>query len=120
MAGQRLTGKQLLAVIETVCKEGATVATDDFSGYKILDKGNKFIHVTVNHSLGQFSAGNGVHTNGIEGIWSIFKREWYGTHHHMSVKYLQHYVDEVCFRQNHRKDLDAFNVVLRQSVLKAA
>jgi len=118
--GQKLTGKQLLTILDKVCKEGTTVASDDFSGYFILDhKTDKnFVHVTVNHSVGQFSAGNGIHTNNIENFWSLIKRQWVGTHHHYSVKYMQGYIDEMCFRQNNRNG--GFDTLLGQCVRKAA
>ncbi|MDR1278052.1 MAG: IS1595 family transposase [Treponema sp.] len=78
--GQKLTGKQLLSVLDTVCADNTTVASDNFSGYNILDKkhDNNFIHLSVNHSAGQFSNGKGVHTNGIENFWGILKRGWVG------------------------------------------
>jgi transposase-like protein len=119
--GQKLTGKQLLAILDKVCKDGTTVASDDFRSYGILDRKDvkRFIHVTVNHSLGQFSAGNGVHTNNIENFWSLIKRQWVGTHHHYSVKYMQGYIDEMCFRQNNRKNNKAFDTLLGQCVLAA-
>jgi transposase-like protein len=98
-AGKKLSGKQLLEVVKGACAEGTTVATDDFRSYGILDrKGSLFYHVTVNHSLGQFSAGNGIHTNTIESFWSLLKKQYFGTHHHYSVKYMQGYLDEMCFR----------------------
>jgi transposase-like protein len=118
--GQKLTGKQLYALIKEICKEGATVATDDFSGYKILNRPKqreKYAYVTVNHSKGQYYAGNGIHTNGIENFWSVFKRGITGICHHTSAEYLQRYVDEFCFRQNTRLDTDMFNVLLSQCVL---
>jgi hypothetical protein len=119
--GQKLTGKQLLAVLNEACADGTTVISDDFAGYDILDKeASKFVHLSVNHSAGQFSAGNGVHTNNIEGFWAIFKRGWYGTYHHMSVKYLQRYIDEFCFRQNNRENARIFDVLLGQCVLQSA
>jgi transposase-like protein len=119
--GQKLTGKQLMDILDQVCKEVTTVASDDFSGYCILDKETekKYTHVTVNHSIGQFSAGNGIHTNNIENFWSLVKRQYIGTHHHYSVKYMQGYIDEMCFRQNHRNE-DGFNTLLGQCVRKAA
>jgi hypothetical protein len=63
--GQKLSGKQPLDVRE----DGTTIATDDFDGYGILDRkgDNPFYHVTVNHSPGRFSAGDGSRANGIEG-----------------------------------------------------
>jgi transposase-like protein len=116
--GQKLTGKQLLNILDTVCADNTTVVSDDFSGYNILDKkhDNNFIHFTVNHSIGQFSDGKGVHTNNIENFWSILKRGWVGTYHHWSVKYMQRYVNEFCFRQNERKNTAVFDVLLKQAV----
>jgi hypothetical protein len=59
-----------------VCKDGTTVATDEFSGYNILDRGtpNKFVDVAVNHSIGLYRLENGIHTNNIENFLSPVKR----------------------------------------------
>jgi transposase-like protein len=120
--GKKLSGPQLLEVLDKVCTEGTTVISDDFSGYKILDKPGvtRYTHFTVNHSRGEYSAGGGIHTNGIESFWAVFKRGWYGTYHYISVKYMQRYVDEFCFRQctRERPVLDVFNLLLKRSVLK--
>lgn len=68
--GKKLTGNQLLKVISAVTKPNTVVMTDDFKGYNIMnhEKTNpeKFTHISVCHSLGEFSAGKGLHTNGIE------------------------------------------------------
>ena len=97
-----------MSVIEAVTKENTIVMTDDFMGYNILNhkKTNpkNYTHITVNHSLGQYSAGNGLHTNGIEGFWAILKRAIIGSYHHVSAKYLQDYVNECAFRQNNRTE----------------
>jgi transposase-like protein len=117
---KRLTGPQLLGVIKEVCTEGTTIMTDQYSGYKILDKKRqqkKYGHETVNHKKGQYYAGNGIHTNGIENFWSVFKRGIIGIYHHVSEKYLQRYVDEFCFRQNTRLNRNMFNVLLKQCIL---
>jgi len=117
--GKKLTGKQLLAVLDEACKKGTKVISDDFSGYRILEKktAKGFTHLTVNHSLGQYSAGDGVDTNGIENFWSILKRMHYGTYHSMSQKHLQSYVDECAFRANHRRDTKEFERLLRQAMI---
>jgi transposase-like protein len=117
-AGQKLTGKQLLAILDAVCKDDTTVISDDFGGYNILDKeASKFVHLSVNHSAGQFAMGK-IHTNNIENFWSILKRMHFGTYHKISVKYMQRYVDECCFRQNNRENSTAFDALLKQSLLK--
>ena len=120
--GQKLTGNQLLKVISSVTKPNTVVMTNDFKGYNIKEheKTNpeKFTHISVCHSLGEFSAGKGLHTNGIEGFWAIIKRSIIGSYHHISTKYLQSYVNECCFRQNNRF-VDSFDKLLMQSVMVA-
>ena len=118
--GKKLTGKQLLSVISAVTKPNTVVMTDDFKGYNIMNhkatNPEKFTHISVCHSLGEFSSGKGLHTNGIEGFWAILKRSIIGSYHHVSAKYLQSYVNECCFRQNNRF-VDSFDKLLWQSVL---
>lgn len=118
--GKRLTGKQLISVLNNVCAEGTVVMTDDYRGYDILGNGGanvkRLYRVSVNHSAGQFRAGNGAHTNGIEGFWSLLKRAILGVYHGVSAKYLQTYVDECCFRQNNRDIDTSFDTLLWQSV----
>lgn len=65
-------------------------------------------HASVNHSRKEYVRGTGsaaVHTNGIEGHWSLLKRTYHGTHHWYSRKHMQRYVDEYCGRRN-LQDLD--------------
>ena len=49
-----------------------------------------------------------VHTNGIESFWSLFKRGYHGTFHHLSEKHLDRYVREFTGRNNIR-DLDTID-----------
>jgi transposase len=44
-----------------------------------------------------------VHTNTIEGFWSLVKRGISGTYHGVSTKHLQSYLDEYVFRYNNRE-----------------
>jgi len=113
--GQKLTAKQLIEILKTVSSQenNNTIMTDEFAGYNSLTR-NNFVHLRVDHSKA-FSDGD-IHTNGVESFWAILKRAVYGIYHHVSVKYLQRYVDEFCFRWNNR-DLDMFSMVLKQSVL---
>jgi transposase-like protein len=117
--GKQLSGKQLFNILNDVCKDGTTVMTDQFVGYNILDgdagRSRDFVHLKVDHTL-MYSMGNGVHTNGIESFWAILKRGVYGVYHRISVKYMQRYVDEFCFRLNHRDNDEAFSALVRLAV----
>ncbi len=90
----------LMPIVRGKVKIGSTVMTDEWPSYKPSNKMG-YKHETVNHGTKQYVRGN-VHTNSIEGFWSNFKRGVDGTHHSVSPKYLQKYLDEFVFRWNHR------------------
>ena len=89
-------------------KTGSDIYTDDWLGYKGLDK-KGFKHYTVTHSVGEYVNG-AAHTNGIESFWSMLKRGYIGVYHRMSVKHLQRYIDEYVGRHNLRP-LDTMNQI---------
>lgn len=115
--GKQLSGKQLFAVLKKVCKGNNTVMTDQFSGYNILDKENEcnFVRLKIDHTV-TYSLGNGIHTNGIESFWAILKRGVYGVFHNVSVKYMQKYVTEFCYRLNHRDNNAAFTSLVELAI----
>ena len=45
-----------------------------------------------------------MHTNTIEGFWSLLKNGIRGAHRAVGADYLQDYVNEYTFRYNHRGD----------------
>jgi hypothetical protein len=65
-------------------------------------------HQTVNHSIGEYVRGD-VHTNTIEGYFSILKRGIIGTYHHVSPRHLKRYLAEFAFRYNERMSLGVSN-----------
>ncbi|WP_159428202.1 transposase [Brevinema andersonii] len=69
----------------------------------------RFFHRIINHKF-EFSR-NGIHINSVESFWETLKRGVYGIYHHISLKYLQRYIDEFSFRYNHQ-DNNAFYVLL--------
>jgi ribosomal protein L37AE/L43A len=71
----------------------------------------RFKHGVVDHSKGQHVVG-AVHTNTIEGFWSIFKRGVVGTFHKVSAKYMPLYVAEFQFRYNNRFNADIFETAI--------
>jgi hypothetical protein len=78
-------------------------------GYKHF--GREYPLETVDHSKGQYVIG-AVHTNTIEGFWSIFKRGVVGTFHKVSAKYMPLYVAEFQFRYNNRSNTDIFGAAI--------
>ncbi len=58
-------------------------------------------HGVVSHNAGEYGRGE-IHTNTIEGYFSIFKRGMKGTYQHCAKKHLHRYLAEFDFRYNHR------------------
>ena len=77
-----------------------TVYTDEHHSYTGLDKMG-YEHKRIQHTAGVYVLGQ-VHTNTIEGFWSLVKRGIGGVYHSVSRKYLQSYLDEYSFRYNRR------------------
>lgn len=103
---------------ETLCKEviknvkrTANLYSDEWVGYKSLDL--IYNHSYIKHNRKQYVNGR-VHTNTIEGFWSLLKRGIVGIYHFTSKKHLQMYVDEFVFRYNTRKGTESerFNLLL--------
>jgi len=96
-------------VREAVSHKVSLLCTDQWAGYKQLDK--EYPHAVIDHAKGQYVIG-AVHTQTIEGFWSIFKRGVMGTFHKMSAKYMPLYVAEFQFRYNNRENADIFGTAI--------
>lgn len=78
------------------------IITDEWPAYRgIADKDTS--HESVNHSAAEWVRGD-VHTNTVEGVWSLFKRSITGSYHKLSAKHLNAYLDELEWRFNNRKN----------------
>jgi transposase len=100
-------------VVEHVLTE-AMVYTDEAAAYQRLPK-RGYAHKRVHHAHRVYVSGD-VHTNTIEGFWSLMKRGIGGVYHAVSAKHLQLYVDEYTFRYNHRNDSrDMFSIVAERA-----
>jgi transposase-like protein len=97
-------------VNDTVSHRVSLLSTDDHRGYWYLDR--SFPHGMVHHGAGEYVHG-AIHTNTIEGFWSMVKRGIIGTFHKVSRKYLPLYVNEFEFRYNNRKNPDIFGAAIR-------
>lgn len=103
----RATADKSMAVSNALVKEfvlpKTTIFTDEAASYNELPRldGMGYQHRRINHSAKVYVAGE-VHTNTIEGFWSLVKRGIGGVYHSVSAKYLQSYLDEYSFRYNRR------------------
>lgn len=89
------------------------VYTDELGSYNLVQKLG-YTHEHVEHVAKEYARGI-VHTNTIEGFWSLVKRGIDGTRHAVSPKYLQDYLDEYGFRYNHRKsETSMFELLLNR------
>jgi len=91
----------LLPHVEKKVLAKSLVYTDEFAAYNMLAK-KGYQHSRVVHSQSVYVSGD-VHTNTIEGFWSLMKRGISGVYHAVSDKHLQSYLDEYTFRYNNRK-----------------
>lgn len=101
-------GCTLLKQIRDHVVPGAIVYTDELHAYDgisaMLDKNGqpaRYRHYRIKHSDRVYVRGK-VHTNTVEGFWSLVKRGIGGVYHSISRKYLQHYLNEYTFRYNRR------------------
>ena len=78
------------------------VYTDEHASYNGLEK-KGFRHERVHHAAAVYVTGD-VHTNTMEGFWSLVKRGIDGVNHQVGRHKLQSYFDSYTFRWNHRDD----------------
>jgi hypothetical protein len=96
-------------VNEAVSNRVSLLCTDNYPGYDRLHY--RYNHGVVDHQAGQHVVG-AIHTNTIEGFWSLIKRGIVGSYHKVSKKYLPLYVAEFQFRYNNRQNPDIFGAAI--------
>jgi transposase len=98
-----LTMNSANALVKEFVLPETMVYTDESVIYSAVPRlaGMGYRHKRINHSQKVYVAGE-VHTNTIEGFWSLVKRGIGGVYHSVSAKYLQSYLDEYAFRYNRR------------------
>lgn len=90
------SGARIKHEVRAHIAQGSTLCTDEWNGYRNL---SGYTHLTVRHKAKEYINGM-AGTNGVESIWALVKRGYYGIYHHFSVKHMQRYVDEVAYRLN--------------------
>lgn len=95
-----VTKATLLPILRKNIAKEATIYTDEAKQYTHL--GREFAdHDFTTHSKGEYGRGK-VHTNTVEGYFSIFKRGMKGIYQHCGKQHLHRYAAEFEFRYNNR------------------
>jgi transposase-like protein len=109
---KKLTHKNLKALVrKNVDIDNTIIMTDQFRGYIGLEK--IMPHKTRDHTM--WYVDGEIHTNHIESFWALLKRGIIGQYHKVSLKHLPKYIDEFCYRWNHRKDDCLFMSTLQRA-----
>jgi len=106
MVVDHVSAKDLVPILRDNIASNAHVMTDDASYYFSLPLVFRR-HDTVNHSKSEYVrlGDRSIHTNTIEGFFSIFKRGMRGIYHHCGYNHLNRYLAEFDFRYSNRVKL---------------
>lgn len=109
-------GYELATHVATHIQKGATIITDDTNMYDRVKSSYK--HHSVNHTAFEYVKDGNIHTNTIEGVFSLFDRMVDGIYHQITAKHMQRYFDEFTFRHNSREMKDADRFVMSLSSME--
>ena len=103
MVVDNLTVNDVVPIVEANLSREARLRTDESTLYTVMGRA-VFEHETVNHAREEYVRQNDptVHTNTIEGFFSIFKRGMKGVYQHCGKKHLHRYLAEFDFRYSYR------------------
>jgi transposase-like protein len=101
--------------IDHAVAPGARMMTDESLLYENLTR-RGFQHEIVIHSDKEWVRGE-VHTQSIDGFWGLVKRGLVGSFHQVSMKHLDRYVQEFCYRFNNRRNQELFAITVAARVL---
>lgn len=111
-----VNAKNLRQLVVSHVDKSSRVMTDEFRAYKLLGKHFDGGHHTTNHSEREYVRGD-IHSNTVEGFFSIVKRGLNGIYHNVSKEHLHRYMSEFEFRYNYRdfEDGDRVLTVIRKA-----
>jgi len=102
---QTVARDTLRSIMVHCIREDTAIMTDDLRAYKFAAEDFKS-HDSVRHGLHEYGRGE-IHTNTIEGYFSILKRGLSGVYQHVDKKHLRRYIGEFDFRYNNRDVSDS-------------
>jgi transposase-like protein len=111
-----LRAESLRPIIDKHIARASRLMTDESNIYAGIGW-NFAQHGTVMHSAKEFVRGD-IHTNTVEGYFSILKRGITGVYHHVSEAHLRRYLVEFDFRYNNRMGLGVNDEMRAERALK--
>lgn len=113
MRNRKIRLKELSSLVrEKIDTKNAILMTDQYSSYRGMSR--ILPHKSIDHSI--WYVRGDCHTNTIESFWALLKRGIVGQFHKVSIRHLPKYIDEFCYRQNHREYEDVFGLTIQRSL----
>ena len=110
---KNLNNRKLKSLIRrNVDITSTTLITDEYKAYIGIRK--IMPHKIIDHTI--WYVDGDIHTNTIDSFWALLKRGIVGQFHKVSLLYLPRYIDEFCYRYNHRFNDDLFNLTIRKAL----
>ncbi len=117
-SGKTHSKKVIQGFVRDVAPNPQRIMTDELPAHLGIHD-HDTTHERVNHRLEEWVRGD-VHTNTVEGVFSLFKRSIMGSFHQVSGKHLDRYLDEFEWRFNNRKNPYLFRDALTRLVTAKA
>lgn len=124
MVIDRVNAETLMPIVLANVAREATIMTDEHYGYRHI-KVHFAAHGTTQHNRDQYVDPNNplIHSNTVEGYFSIFKRGMRGVYQHCGEQHLHRYLREFDFRYSNRhalgiSDADRAVIAVRGTVGK--
>ena len=109
----KLDHKTLKALVRAnVDTSNTTLITDEYKGY--IGMGRIVNHEVVNHQAWYVDGYK--HTNNMEGFWALLKRGITGQYHKVSLRYLDRYITEFCYRFNNRDNECVYDLTISKAL----
>lgn len=114
-----LKSENIFPILQANIAREARIMTDEANHYNSVHKLFSGGHGYTRHGAGEYvsKADNTIHTNTIEGFFSVFKRGMKGTYQHCGHNHLNRYLAEFDFRYNNRAALGVNDVERAESLL---
>ncbi len=116
------TVAEVVPIVNQNVRKETFIMTDSAMLYK-KQLGHFASHDRVDHSIAEYvryEPGKTVHTNTVEGYFSLFKRGMRGTYQHCQEKHLHRYLAEFDFRYNNRVNLGVTDEERAAKMVKGA